>query len=134
MPPVFTGLALFKTVIVGLVSFGSYCIYKKKQKQKIQKQNIEEIEFINCSGGSGKDPNNDEDLLKKHPNGIYENTSYHHINSYGAKGPCPKNGQTCLDFSLPIQGTNAQRIGIEGDTFVIFKKTSTNTYHGYTIT
>jgi Tfp pilus assembly protein PilE len=84
-------------------------------------------------GGPYKDPKKDDepekDVVTNHPHGIYKDAPYHHKNSTGNKSPAPKDGQRCLDCSLPTQGT--QRIAIEGDTFVVLKYTSPRQFHGY---
>ncbi|HSC25171.1 MAG TPA: hypothetical protein VLB80_03090 [Candidatus Babeliales bacterium] len=50
------------------------------------------------------------------------------------KNQSPNNGQKCLDNSLSSKGNSEQRVAIEGDNFVILRKTIDNEFHGYIVT
>ncbi|HTM06728.1 MAG TPA: hypothetical protein VL201_05835, partial [Patescibacteria group bacterium] len=78
--------------------------------------------------------NPNDDNKNKHPNGIYEDADYHGLTQNGRKSPRPKDGQKALDNSISVDGTNGQRVAIEGNTFVILRKTIGNIYHGHTMT
>ena len=82
--------------------------------------------------GSPKRPkkNDAEDEDKKHPNGKYKDTEYHHRNSSGRKSPAPIDGQRALDNSLAVENSEC-RVAIEGDKFVVLEKTSRELYHGH---
>ena len=133
-PPAAAVAAVGELIAFGVVSLGVYWAYKKSQKNKLyDNQSIQNIAG-SCRGG-GKDPNHeDEDDKEKCPHGTYEDAEYHHSNSHGKKSPCPQNGQECLDNSLKIDGSLKQRIGIEGDKFVVFKETVPGKFHGYIMT
>ena len=71
-------------------------------------------------------------IIKKGPQGIYEDASYHHKNSSGIKSPAPTDGQQALDVSLKIEGVNSPtRIAISNDEFVVLMKHETNKFHGH---
>lgn len=83
------------------------------------------------------DDEDDKDKDKQHPHGIYrgEDAKYHHKNSYGAKGPPPRNGQKALDNSLLVKekGNNSiqRRIAIEDEMFVVLDETGNKIFHGH---
>lgn len=124
--------------IAGLVigGIGLYFSYKKNKQHQERRKTFAEIQAElkeeSCAGGNPQDPRDDEkDDPKIHPHGLYKPVSYHHQNSRGFKSPAPKNGQKCLDYSIKYDGE--QRLSIEGDTFIVLKKTSHRIYHGHTI-
>lgn len=123
---------------IGVTLLGINCIQKIFGKNKHKQRHITNNSsnaYGSFNGGGWNDPDNnenDDDHNQKHPHGLYENSPYHHRNSRGTKSPCPKNGQRCLDYSLPTEGT--QRIAIENDTFVLLKYTSPGKYHGHVVT
>ena len=133
-PPAAAVAAIGELIAFGVVSLGAYLAYKKSQKNKYyDSQSVQNI--VGSSGGGGNDPNyEDEEDKEKCPHGTYEDAGYHHSNSQGSKSPCPQNGQKCLDSSLQIDGNLKQRIGIEGDKFVVFKETIPGKFHGYIMT
>lgn len=119
------GLAFGATVL------GAHWAQKISKKHRREIAEVEQNSDANSGfggGGGWQDPENDKE---KHPHGIYEGSPYHHKNSSGQKSPPPKDGQRCLDYSLPTEGT--QRIAIENDTIVILKYTSPGKYHGHLI-
>lgn len=123
-PFVITAEAIVGTVIAGT---GLYAAYKHHKKHQTFAQMSAELK--NNSNSSPKKPDDGDE--NEHPHGIYEEAGYHHINSKNKKSPSPKNGQHCLDYSLPY--LNNQRIAIEGDNFIILKQTSPGKFHGHTI-
>lgn len=130
-PPAAAVAIIGKCIALVVVGVGVYYAHNKSQRNS---------QYDKCSvynngfgAGGGKDPK-DEDNNQDCPFGVYEDAGYHHQNSYGSKSPCPQDGQKCLDNSLLIDGNLKQRVGIEGDKFVIFKQTVSGKFHGYTIT
>jgi hypothetical protein len=112
-----------------------YFAVKSNQNRKVGMQTFaemqEELKNGVCSGGP-RDPNEDKkNDYENHPHGAYHDVPYHHPNSSGPKSPPPKDGQRCLDYSIKYEGN--QRLSIEGDTFVVLKRTSHRLYHGHTI-
>jgi|SRR5581483_609724 len=128
-PPValisITTQAIAGTILAGI---SLYAAYKKHKKNKSFAQIQEELKNNNTSSPNPKKPDEEDD---EHPHGIYKDAGYHHPNSRGRKSPSPKDGQRCLDYSLPY--INNQRIAIEGDTFIVLKQTSPGKFHGHTI-
>jgi hypothetical protein len=130
-PPAGIGLIAGKLLCAAVAGIGGYLLYKREKKKKPKEQ------FIRADGGhfnnnnNNKDPKKNDDDDEEHPHGIYKDSPYHHVNSKGRKSPCPKNGQRCLDYSLP--STTEQRIAIEENYFVILKKTMEREFHGYIV-
>ncbi|HSC25173.1 MAG TPA: polymorphic toxin-type HINT domain-containing protein [Candidatus Babeliales bacterium] len=124
---------IVEIVKVGLTIGGTFlaahCATKIAKKNRNTPNDAIQNHNTIVSGGGWQDP---EDNNKKHPHGIYEKSPYHHSKSKGKKSPCPRNGQRCLDYSLPTEGT--QRISIENDNFVVLKYTSPGKFHGYIVT
>jgi hypothetical protein len=131
-PPAVPVAAIGQSIAFGIAGIGIYFLHKKYQKNKDNERYPVYNSDIACACG-GKPPKHEKDE-EEHPHEIYEGSGYHHMNSGGSKSAAPKDGQSCLDHSIPIHGTSTQRIGIEGDKFVIFKKTAYGTYHGYVVT
>ncbi len=131
-PPAGAVLAAAEAITFGVVGIGAYLAYKKNKKQKKFVENVEEEKSSGCSsGGAGKDPKDEED--EECEFGTYKDALYHGKYKSGCKSPRPFDGQKSLDYSLPIEGYSSQRIGIEGNYFIIFKQTSPGVYHGYRV-
>jgi len=128
--PIIVGIqAVVSGVLAGL---GCYYAYKKHKQQKTFAQIKEEVKNSSSSSGSPKKPDDEDDNEEdEHPHGIYKDAPYHHKNSRDGKSPAPQDGQRCLDYSLPYTGN--QRIGIEGNTFVLLKQTLHRLFHGHLI-
>jgi hypothetical protein len=129
-PPAAAAVTVAEIIVLGIVGISAYRAYKKSQQNK-QYERYPVYSDVVCNCG-GKPPKHEDDK-EEHPHGIYEDAGYHHPNSYGNKSPCPQNGQKCLDNSLLIEDSVKQRVGIEGDKFVVFKQTASGKFHGYVV-
>ena len=70
-----------------------------------------------------------------HPNGIYENAPYHHMNSTGRKSPAPVDGQKALDYSVFVcmnENGKPRRIGLSYGQLVALDQTRPGFFHGHT--
>lgn len=132
-PPIAAITVIGELLTFGVVSLGIYWAHKKLQKNKDYGKNLT-YNTVNSYTGGSRDPKHEDDDENECPHGIYEDAGYHHQNSQGTKSSCPKDGQKCLNNSWQIDGSLNQRVGIEGDKFVIFKQTSVGKFHGYTMT
>src|SRR5581483_1575114 len=134
-PPAGVGLAIVEAIAAGVMCASAYSVYKKHQKKKkLKKEKKEDKESIcvsGSSGGGGKKPEDNENDLKKHPHGIYEDETYHKENFSVKKGPRPKNGQRALDNSFEIEGNDRQRISLDENEIVVLYFTSYHRYHGH---
>lgn len=130
-PPAAAAVAIGEIVAFGLIGYGMYHAHKKSQQNKhYERYPIYNNVPCNCGGK----PPKHEDNEKEHPHGIYEDAGYHHQNSGNGKSQCPRDGQRCLDNSFGGKGNSEQRVSIEGDNFVVLKKTGFRKYHGYCVT
>jgi hypothetical protein len=127
---------IVETLLATVATFFGIQFFAKKVKQK-QFASHYNYSSSNNSGSYYPDPNDPHDDKnkrndKEHPHGIYKDAPYHHKNSSGSKSQSPKNGQRCLDYSLPTE-TN-QRVAIEGENLILLKYTSPGNYHGHVVT
>jgi hypothetical protein len=131
-PPLGAAIFIGELVTLGVAGFAAYLIHKKAKKEDQHNR------YPTYSGGTnncpcgGKPPKHEDDK-DEHPHGTYEDAGYHHQNCRGNKSNSPKNGQKCLDKSLPSENASEQRISMEGDTFVVLRKTAYRKFHGYCV-
>lgn len=92
--------------------------------------------LCNCYCNCGRN-NQSKQNVTSHPNGIYEDTDYHHQNSKGnsdnGKSPSPRNGQKALDNSIKVPGDGNGRAGVSEGEIVILYQTSISRFHGFVI-
>ncbi len=130
-----TGLAI-STTFIG--AFFAQKISKKHRHNNIRNETVNNSSAHSDFGGNGgsedpEDDNKNDNEKQKHPHGIYKESPAHRSKQCGRKSPSPKNGQHCLDHSLPGKGNSTQRISIEGNNFIVLKQTSYREFHGYCV-
>lgn len=73
---------------------------------------------------------NSKNYQPKGPNGTFRPSAKHHQNSPGDVGKPPRNGQSALDNSFPVEDSK-ERIAIQDGNVVILKYEEDGIYHGY---